>query len=64
MKRLLVAAVLALGLAGVAHAAIDTYEFANDADRERYAPPQSHLRTHGKSGHTSRAYSRLARPAR
>jgi len=28
MKRLLAAAVLALGLAGVAHAAIDTYEFS------------------------------------
>ena len=36
MKRLLAAAVLALGLVGVAHAAIDTYEFANDAERERY----------------------------
>jgi hypothetical protein len=27
---------LGLSLAGVAHAAIDTYEFANDAERERF----------------------------
>lgn len=37
MKRLLAAGVLALGLVGVAHAAIDTYEFAKDGDRERFA---------------------------
>ena len=36
MKRLLAAAVLALGLSGVAQAAIDTYEFAKDGDRERF----------------------------
>ena len=44
MKRLLVAAVLALGLAGVAHAAIDTYEFANDGDRERFRELTKELR--------------------
>ena len=36
MKRWLTAAVLALGLAGVAHASIDTYEFANVAEGERF----------------------------
>ena len=41
MKRWLAAAVLALGLVGVAHAAIDTYEFANDAERERLAAEDS-----------------------
>jgi len=44
MKRLLAAAVLALGLAGVAHAAIDTYEFAKDADRERFRELTKELR--------------------
>ena len=44
MKRLLAAAVLALGLAGVAHAAIDTYEFANDAERERFRDLTKELR--------------------
>ena len=44
MKRLLAAAVLALGLAGVAHAAIDTYEFANDGDRERFRELTKELR--------------------
>ena len=44
MKRWLTAAVLALGLAGVAHAAIDTYEFANDAQRERFRDLTKELR--------------------
>ena len=44
MKRWLTAAVLALGLAGVAHAAIDTYEFARDGDRERFRELTKELR--------------------
>ena len=44
MKRWLTSAVLALGLAGVAHAAIDTYEFANDAQRERFRDLTKELR--------------------
>ena len=36
MKRLLISASLALGLLASAHAAIDTFEFANDAERQRY----------------------------
>ncbi|WP_339412077.1 MULTISPECIES: cytochrome c-type biogenesis protein [unclassified Pseudomonas] len=36
MKRLLSAAVLGLALLGTAQAAIDTYEFATEAERERY----------------------------
>ncbi|WP_242193748.1 MULTISPECIES: cytochrome c-type biogenesis protein [unclassified Pseudomonas] len=44
MKCLLAAAVLALGLAGVAHAAIDTYEFAKDGDRERFRELTKELR--------------------
>ncbi|MEN0109004.1 MAG: cytochrome c-type biogenesis protein [Pseudomonas sp.] len=36
MKRWLAGAALALSLAGVAQAAIDTYEFANEAERERF----------------------------
>jgi len=36
MKRWLAAVVFGLTLTGVAHAAIDTYEFANDAERERF----------------------------
>ena len=44
MKRWLTAAVLALGLAGVAHAAIDTYEFANYAERERFRDLTKELR--------------------
>lgn len=35
-KRLLISAGLALGLLDSAHAAIDTFEFANDAERQRY----------------------------
>ena len=44
MKRLLAAAVLAFGLAGMAHAAIDTYEFAKDGDRERFRELTKELR--------------------
>ncbi len=44
MKRLIAAAVLALGLAGVAHAAIDTYEFATDAERDRFRDLTKELR--------------------
>lgn len=36
MKRWLAAALLGLAVVGSAHAAIDTYEFATQADRERY----------------------------
>ena len=35
-KRLLISAGLALGLLASAHAAIDTFEFANEAERQRY----------------------------
>ena len=35
-KRLLMSAGLALGLLASAHAAIDTFEFANEAERQRY----------------------------
>ncbi|MGE7957862.1 cytochrome c-type biogenesis protein [Pseudomonas sp. NPDC089530] len=44
MKRWLAAAVLGLCIAGVAHAAIDTYEFANDAERERFHELTKELR--------------------
>ncbi|MCY1393390.1 Cytochrome c-type biogenesis protein CcmH [compost metagenome] len=44
MRRWLAAAVLGLSLAGVAHAAIDTYEFANDSDRERFHQLTKELR--------------------
>ena len=44
MKRWLAAAVLGLSLAGVAHAAIDTYQFADDAERERYKDLTKELR--------------------
>jgi len=44
MKRWLAAAVLGLSMAGVAHAAIDTYEFANDGDRERFRELTKELR--------------------
>lgn len=36
MRRLLSAAVLGLAVLGTAQAAIDTYEFASEAERERY----------------------------
>ncbi|MPQ65870.1 MULTISPECIES: cytochrome c-type biogenesis protein [Pseudomonas] len=44
MKRWLAAVVLGLSLVGVAHAAIDTYEFANDAERERFRDLTKELR--------------------
>ena len=44
MKRWLAAASLALGLCGVAQAAIDTYQFANDAERDRYRELTQELR--------------------
>ncbi|MDB6443545.1 cytochrome c-type biogenesis protein CcmH [Pseudomonas sp. 21TX0197] len=44
MKRWLAAAVLGLSLAGVAHAAIDTYEFANEGERERFRELTKELR--------------------
>lgn len=44
MKRWIAAAVLGLSMAGVAHAAIDTYEFAKDADRERFRELTKELR--------------------
>ncbi len=44
MKRWLAAAVLGLSLAGVAQAAIDTYQFADDAERERYRDLTKELR--------------------
>lgn len=44
MRRWLAAVVLGLSMAGVAHAAIDTYEFANDGDRERFRELTKELR--------------------
>ncbi|MCO7576712.1 MULTISPECIES: cytochrome c-type biogenesis protein CcmH [Pseudomonas chlororaphis group] len=44
MKRWLAAAILGLSIAGVAHAAIDTYQFANDTDRERFRELTKELR--------------------
>ena len=44
MKRLLAAALLGLSLAGVAHAAIDTYEFPNEAERQRFRSLTTELR--------------------
>ncbi|MCY1282817.1 Cytochrome c-type biogenesis protein CcmH [compost metagenome] len=44
MKRLLATFVLSLALGGLAHAAIDTYEFANDAQRERFRELTTELR--------------------
>ncbi|KPA94922.1 cytochrome c-type biogenesis protein [Pseudomonas asplenii] len=44
MKRWLVAVALGLTLTGVAHAAIDTYEFANEAERERFRDLTKELR--------------------
>ena len=44
MKRFLAALVLGLSLVGVAHAAIDTYEFAKDGDRERFRELTKELR--------------------
>jgi len=44
MKRWLAAVVLGLSVAGIAHAAIDTYEFANDAERARFRELTQELR--------------------
>ncbi|MCE4055305.1 cytochrome c-type biogenesis protein [Pseudomonas sp. Au-Pse12] len=44
MKRWLAAAILGLSIVGVAQAAIDTYQFANDADRERFHELTKELR--------------------
>lgn len=44
MKRLLIACLLGLSLAGVAHAAIDTYEFKDEAERERFRTLTQELR--------------------
>lgn len=44
MKRFLAAALLGLSLAGVAHAAIDTYEFPNEAERQRFRSLTTELR--------------------
>lgn len=44
MKRLLAAAALGLALTGIAHAAIDTYEFASEAERERFRDLTTELR--------------------
>jgi len=44
MKRWLTAAVLGLSLAGVAKAAIDTYQFRDEAERERYQQLTKELR--------------------
>jgi cytochrome c-type biogenesis protein CcmH len=44
MKRWLNAAVLSLSLAGVAHGAIDTYQFKDDAERDRYRQLTQELR--------------------
>lgn len=44
MKRWLAAAILGLSLAGMARAAIDTYQFRDDAERERYQQLTKELR--------------------
>ncbi|HCN44935.1 MAG TPA: cytochrome c-type biogenesis protein CcmH [Pseudomonas sp.] len=44
MKRWLAAAVLGLSLCGVAKAAIDTYQFVDEAERERYRELTKELR--------------------
>ncbi|MBC2658385.1 cytochrome c-type biogenesis protein CcmH [Pseudomonas sp. MSSRFD41] len=44
MKRWLIAALLGLGIVGVARAAIDTYQFANDGERERFHELTKELR--------------------
>ena len=44
MKRLLAAVVFSLGIVSVAHAAIDAYEFRDDAERARYAELTKELR--------------------
>ncbi|MFJ9989677.1 cytochrome c-type biogenesis protein CcmH [Pseudomonas putida] len=44
MKRWLAAVILGLSLAGIARAAIDTYQFRDDAERERYQQLTKELR--------------------
>ena len=44
MKAWIAAVVLGLSLVGVAHAAIDTYEFANEAERARFRELTQELR--------------------
>lgn len=44
MKRWLAALMCGLALTGIAHAAIDTYEFANDAERARFRELTQELR--------------------
>lgn len=44
MKRWLTAAVLSLGLVGFAHAAIDAYQFRDEAERARYSELTKELR--------------------
>ena len=44
MKRCLVSLIWVLSLAGAAHAAIDTYQFANDDQRERFTELTQQLR--------------------
>ncbi|KHL76178.1 cytochrome C [Pseudomonas putida] len=44
MRRWLAAAVLGLSVAGMARAAIDTYQFRDDAERERYQQLTKELR--------------------
>ncbi|EIK93439.1 cytochrome c-type biogenesis protein CycL [Pseudomonas sp. M47T1] len=44
MKRWLAAAGLAIGLCGMAQAAIDTYQFKSDAERDRYRELTQELR--------------------
>ena len=44
MKRWLAAVVFGLALTGITHAAIDTYEFANDAERARFRELTQELR--------------------
>ncbi|MGC8101569.1 cytochrome c-type biogenesis protein [Metapseudomonas otitidis] len=44
MKRLLATLALGLALTGVAHAAIDTYEFRDEAERERFRVLTEELR--------------------
>ena len=44
MRRWLAAIALGLSLSGVAHAAIDTYQFANDGERQRFRELTQELR--------------------
>ena len=44
MRRWLVALALGLSLSGLAHAAIDTYQFANDVERQRFRELTQELR--------------------